>query len=30
LLTAIELSPGGRNTVHIYTQKIHRTIQNKQ
>ena len=30
LLTAIGLSPGGRSTVHIYTQKIHRTIQNKQ
>ena len=30
LLTAIGLSPGGRNTVHIYTQTIHRTIQNKQ
>ena len=30
LLTAIVLSPGGRNTVHIYTQTIHRTIQNKQ
>jgi len=30
LLTAIVLSSGGRNTVHIYTQTIHRTIQNKQ
>ena len=30
LLTAIVLSPGGRSTVHIYTQTIHRTIQNKQ
>jgi hypothetical protein len=30
LLTAIGLSPGGRSTVHIYTQKIHRTIRNKQ
>jgi hypothetical protein len=30
LLTAIGLSPGGRNTVHIYTQTIQRTIQNKQ
>jgi len=30
LLAAIGLSPGGRNTVHIYTQIIHRTIQNKQ
>jgi len=26
LLTAIGLSPGGSSTVHIYTQKIHRTI----
>jgi len=30
LLTAIELSPDGSSTVHIYTQIIHRTIQNKQ
>jgi len=30
LLTAIGLSPGGRSTVHIYTQKIHRMTQNKQ
>jgi len=30
LLTAVELSPGGSSTVHIYTQTIHRTIQNKQ
>ena len=30
LLTAIGLSPGGRSTVHIYTQIIQRTIQNKQ
>jgi len=30
LLTAIGLSPGGRSTVHIYTQTIHRKIQNKQ
>ena len=30
LLTAIGLSPGGRSTVHIYTQTIHRTIQNEQ
>jgi hypothetical protein len=31
LLTAVGLSPGGnsRPTVHIYTQTIHRTIQNK-
>jgi len=30
LLTAIGLSPGGRSTVHVYTQTIHRTIRNKQ
>jgi hypothetical protein len=30
LLTAIGLSPGGRSTVHIYTQTIRRIIQNKQ
>ena len=30
LLTAIGLSPGGRSTVYIYTQTIHRTIQNTQ
>jgi hypothetical protein len=30
LLTAVGLSPGGSNTVHIYTQTIHRTTQNKQ
>ena len=30
LLTEIGLSPGGSSTVHIYTQTIHRTIQNKQ
>jgi hypothetical protein len=30
LLTAIWLSPGGRSTVHIYTQKLRRTIQNNQ
>ena len=29
-LTAIGLSPNGRSTVHLYTQTIHRTIQNKQ
>ena len=28
LLTAIGLPPGGSSTVHIYTQTIHRTIQN--
>jgi len=30
LLTAIGLPPGGRSTVHIYTQTIHRRTQNKQ
>jgi len=30
LLTAIGLSPGGSSTVHIHTQTIHRTAQNKQ
>jgi len=30
LLTAIGLPPGGSSTVHIYTQTIHRTTQNKQ
>ena len=30
LLTAIGLTPGGSITVHIYTQTIHRTTQNKQ
>jgi len=30
LLTAIGLSPGGSSTVHIYTQTVHRTKQNKQ
>ena len=30
LLTAIGLSPGGSSTVHIYTQTVQRTIQNKQ
>ena len=30
LLTAIGLSPGGSSTVHIYTQTVYRTIQNKQ
>jgi len=30
LLTAIGLSPGGSSKVHIYTQTIHRTTQNKQ
>jgi uncharacterized integral membrane protein len=27
LLTAIELTPGGSSTVHIYTKTIHRTTQ---
>ena len=30
LLTVIGLAPGGSSTVHIYTQTIHRTTQNKQ
>ena len=30
LLTAIGQPPGGSSTVHIYTQTIHRTTQNKQ
>ena len=30
LLTTIGLSPGGSSTVHIYTQTVHRTTQNKQ
>ena len=30
LLTAIGLSPGGSSAVHIYTQTIYRTTQNKQ
>jgi len=30
LLTAIGFSAGGSSTVHIYTQTIHRTTQNKQ
>jgi len=29
-LTAIGFPPGGSSTVHIYTQTIHRTTQNKQ
>jgi hypothetical protein len=29
-LTAIGLPPGGSSTVHIYTQTIHRTTQNKK
>jgi len=30
MLTAIGLSPGGSSTVHIYTQTVHTTTQNKQ
>jgi len=30
LLTAIWYPPGGGSTVHIYTQTIHKTTQNKQ
>jgi hypothetical protein len=30
LLTAIGLTRGGKSTLHIYTQTIHRTIQSKQ
>jgi len=30
MLTATGLPPGGSSTVHIYTQTIHRTTQNKQ
>ena len=30
LLTAIGLTPGGSSTVHIYTQTVHSTTQNKQ
>jgi hypothetical protein len=30
LLTAMGLTPDGGSTVHIYTQTIHRTTQNKQ
>jgi hypothetical protein len=30
MLTAIGLPPGGSSTVHIYTQTVHRTTQNKQ
>jgi hypothetical protein len=29
-LTAIGLPPGGSSTIHIYTQTVHRTTQNKQ
>jgi hypothetical protein len=30
LLTAIGLLPGGSSIIHIYTQTLHRTTQNKQ
>jgi len=30
LLAAVGLTPGGSSTVHIYTQTINRTKQNKQ
>ena len=30
LLAVIGLPPGGSSTVHIYTQIVHRTTQNKQ
>jgi len=30
LLTAIGLPPSGSSILHIYTQTIHRTTQNKQ
>ena len=30
LSTAIGFTPGGSSTVHIYTQKIHRTTQSTQ
>ena len=29
LLTAVWLPPGGSSTVHIYTQTVHRTTQDK-
>jgi hypothetical protein len=29
-LTTIGFPPGGSSTVHIYTQTVHRTTQNKQ
>jgi hypothetical protein len=29
LLTAIGLTPGGSSTVHIYTQRVHRTTKKK-
>jgi hypothetical protein len=30
LLTVTGLTPGGSSAVHIFTQTIHRTTQNKQ
>jgi len=30
MLSAVGLTAGGSSTVHIYTQTIHRTTQNKQ
>ena len=30
LLTASGLPPGGSCTIHIYTQTVHRTTENKQ
>jgi len=30
LLNAIGLTPAGSNTVHIYTQTVHRTAQSTQ
>ena len=30
LISEIGLPPGASSTVHIYTQTVHRTIQNKQ
>jgi hypothetical protein len=30
LSTAVGFPPGGSSTVHIYTQTVHRTTQNKQ
>ena len=30
LITTIGLTPGGSSIVHIHTQTIHRTTQNKQ
>ena len=30
LSTAVVLLPGGSSTVHVYSQSVHRTTQNKQ